>query len=36
MGKKPKQVIRVVLDTNVIVSAMLFSGSPAEFLRMFD
>ena len=32
MGKKPKEVIRVVLNTNVILSAMLFRG---EFLIKF-
>lgn len=26
MGKKPKKIIRVVLDTNVLISALLFKG----------
>jgi len=31
MGKKPKKIIRVVLDTNVLISALLFKG---ELTRM--
>ena len=31
MGKKPKKIIRVVLDTNILISALLFKG---ELTRM--
>jgi putative PIN family toxin of toxin-antitoxin system len=31
MGEKPKKIIRVVLDTNVLISALLFKG---ELTRM--
>jgi putative PIN family toxin of toxin-antitoxin system len=31
VGKKPKKIIRVVLDTNVLISALLFKG---ELTRM--
>jgi uncharacterized protein len=36
MGKKPKQVIRVVLDTNVIVSAVLFSGELSKIVTFWQ
>ncbi len=33
MGKKPKKIIRVVLDTNVLISALLFKG---ELMRVVE
>ena len=33
MGKKPKKIVRVVLDTNVLISALLFKG---ELSRIVD
>lgn len=36
MGKKAKQVIRVVLDTNVIVSAILFSGELSRIVTFWQ
>ena len=35
MGKKEKTVMRVVLDTNVIVSACLFKGSLAKLVELW-
>jgi uncharacterized protein len=35
MGKKKKAVIRVVLDTNVILSAVLFAGSLSSLHKLW-
>ena len=36
MGKKKKGVTRVVLDTNVLVSALLFKGRVSRFLTLWQ
>jgi len=36
MGKRPEKVKRVVLDTNVLVSALLFEGRVAEVARLWQ
>ena len=35
MGTTPKKVRRVVLDTNVLVSALLFSGEPSKIVDLW-
>ncbi|HUL31979.1 MAG TPA: putative toxin-antitoxin system toxin component, PIN family [Thermodesulfobacteriota bacterium] len=35
MGKKQEKVRRVVLDTNVLVSALLFKGSLSRFVQLW-
>jgi len=35
MGKKQKKVRRVVLDTNVLVSALLFKGALSKFVELW-
>ena len=36
MGKKPKKVKRVVLDTNVLVSALLFKGTLSKIIELWQ
>ena len=36
MGKKEKQVKRVVLDTNVLISALLFKGGLSEIVGLWQ
>ena len=36
MGKRPEKVRRVVLDTNVLVFALLFEGRVAEVVRLWQ
>jgi len=36
MGKKKKGVTRVVLDTNVLVSALLFKGTVSRFVALWQ
>jgi putative PIN family toxin of toxin-antitoxin system len=36
MGKKPEEVIRVVLDTGVIISAMLFQGELSRMVTLWQ
>ena len=36
MGKKPKKIIRVVLDTNVLVSALLFKGELSGIVGLWQ
>ena len=36
MGKKKKGVTRVVLDTNVLVSALLFKGKVSRFVALWQ
>lgn len=36
MGKKEKGVTRVVLDTNVLVSALLFKGKVSRFVALWQ
>ena len=36
MGKKKKEVIRVVLDTNVIISALLFTGESSRIIHLWQ
>ena len=36
MGKKPKKIIRVVLDTNVLISALLFKGELSRVVRLWQ
>ena len=36
MGKKKKGVTRVVLDTNVLVSALLFKGKISRFVALWQ
>ena len=35
MGKKKKEVVRVVLDTNVIISALLFTGEVSRVVQLW-
>jgi len=35
MGKKQEKVKRVVLDTNVLVSALLFKGAVSRFVQLW-
>ena len=35
MGKRPKEVKRVVLDTNVLISALLFGGKLSGIVRLW-
>jgi len=34
MGKRQKKVKRVVLDTNVLVSGLLFKGTLSRFVEL--
>ncbi len=36
MGKKPKKIIRVVLDTNVLISALLFKGKLSRIVALWQ
>ena len=36
MGKKPKKIIRVVLDTNVLISALLFKGEVSRIVGLWQ
>ncbi len=36
MGEKPKKIIRVVLDTNVLISALLFKGELPGIVRLWQ
>jgi putative PIN family toxin of toxin-antitoxin system len=36
MGKKQEKVKRVVLDTNVLVSALLFKGALSKFVELWQ
>ncbi len=36
MGKRPKGIIRVVLDTNVLISALLFKGELSRLARLWQ
>ena len=36
MGKKPKKIIRVVLDTNVLISALLFKGELSKIVGFWQ
>ena len=36
MGKKPKKIIRVVLDTNVLISALLFKGVLSRIVGLWQ
>jgi len=36
MGEKPEKVIRVVLDTSVIISAMLFRGELSRMVTLWQ
>jgi putative PIN family toxin of toxin-antitoxin system len=36
VGKKPKKIIRVVLDTNVLISALLFKGELSRIVRLWQ
>jgi putative PIN family toxin of toxin-antitoxin system len=36
MGKKKKEVIRVVLDTNVLISALLFTGEVSRLAESWQ
>ena len=35
MGKKPKKIVRVVLDTNVLISALLFRGELSRIVGLW-
>ena len=35
MGKKPKKIIRVVLDTNILISALLFRGEMSRIVGLW-
>ena len=36
MGKKPKKIIRVVLDTNVLISGLLFKGKLSRIVKLWQ
>ena len=36
MGKKPEKIIRVVLDTNVLISALLFKGELSGIVGLWQ
>ncbi len=36
MGKKPKKIIRVALDTNVLTSALLFKGEMSRIVGLWQ
>ncbi len=36
MGKRPKEIMRVVLDTNILVSALLFKGELSRMVRLWQ
>ncbi len=36
MGKKPKKIIRVVLDTNVLISGLLFKGESTGIVELWQ
>jgi putative PIN family toxin of toxin-antitoxin system len=36
VGKKPKKIIRVVLDTNVLISALLFKGELSRSVGLWQ
>ena len=36
MGKKPKKIIRVVLDTNVLISVLLFKGELSRIVGLWQ
>ncbi len=36
MGKKPKKIIRVVLDTNVLISGLLFKGKLSRIVGLWQ
>jgi putative PIN family toxin of toxin-antitoxin system len=36
VGKKPKKIIRVVLDTNVLISALLFEGELTQIVGLWQ
>jgi len=36
VGKKPKKIIRVVLDTNVLISALLFKGGLSKLVGLWQ
>ena len=36
MGKKQKKIVRVVLDTNVLISALLFKGVLSKIVRLWQ
>ena len=36
MGKKPKKIIRVVLDTNILISGLLFKGKLSGIVELWQ
>ena len=36
MGKKPKKIMRVVLDTNILISALLFEGELSRIVGLWQ
>jgi putative PIN family toxin of toxin-antitoxin system len=36
VGKKPKKIVRVVLDTNVLISALLFKGELSKIVGFWQ
>jgi len=36
VGKRPKEIMRVVLDTNVLISALLFKGELSRVVRLWQ
>ena len=36
MGKRPKEIMRVVLDTNVLISALLFKGELSRMVGLWQ
>ncbi len=36
MGKRPKEIMRVVLDTNALISALLFKGKLSRIVELWQ
>lgn len=36
MGKKPEKIIRVVLDTNILISVLLFKGKLSRMVELWQ
>ena len=36
MGKKPKKIVRMVLDTNILISALLFKGELSRMVELWQ
>jgi len=36
VGKKPKKIVRMVLDTNILISALLFKGELSRMVELWQ